>query len=185
MLDFIDRELIEDFTHQLRDRGVVLRFGCKVGQDRARRRRPLRHPSGGRPRGAHGGPALCGGPRRRTDTLNLEACGLEATSRGRLVVDKSTFQTAVPHIYAAGDVIGFPSLASTSMEQGRIAACHAFDAHARTAAIFPLRHLLGAGNLHHRHERGGSASNAAFPMNAASRGSARRRAATSWASIRA
>jgi NAD(P) transhydrogenase len=42
-------------------------------------------------------------------------------------VDPKTYQTAVPHIYAAGDVIGFPSLASTSMEQGRIAACHAFN----------------------------------------------------------
>ena len=61
-----------------------------------------------------------------TDSLNLEACGLAADDRGRLKVDKATFQTTVPHIYAAGDVIGFPSLASTSMEQGRIAACHAF-----------------------------------------------------------
>ena len=50
-----------------------------------------------------------------------------ADDRGRLQVDTKTFQTSVPHIYAAGDVIGFPSLASTSMEQGRIAACHAFD----------------------------------------------------------
>ena len=47
--------------------------------------------------------------------------------RGRLAVDSETFQTIVPHIYAVGDIIGFPSLASTSMEQGRIAACHAFN----------------------------------------------------------
>jgi NAD(P) transhydrogenase len=46
--------------------------------------------------------------------------------RGRLSVNPASFQTTQPHIYAAGDVIGFPSLASTSMEQGRIAACHAF-----------------------------------------------------------
>jgi NAD(P) transhydrogenase len=63
-----------------------------------------------------------------TMDLGLEACGLEADSRGRIEVDRQTFQTKVPHIYAAGDVIGFPSLASTSMEQGRIAACHAFGA---------------------------------------------------------
>ena len=61
-----------------------------------------------------------------TDTLNLEATGLVADKRGRLTVNPATLQTAVPHIYAAGDVIGFPSLASTSMEQGRLAACHAF-----------------------------------------------------------
>lgn len=54
--------------------------------------------------------------------------GLETDSRGRIAVDAETYQTSVPHIYAAGDVIGFPSLASTSMEQGRIAACHAFGA---------------------------------------------------------
>jgi NAD(P) transhydrogenase len=61
-----------------------------------------------------------------TADLGLETCGLPTDARGRLTVDPNTFQTSVPHIYAAGDVIGFPSLASTSMEQGRIAACHAF-----------------------------------------------------------
>ena len=61
-----------------------------------------------------------------TADLGLEHCGLSVDNRGRLKVDPKTFQTEVPHIYAAGDVIGFPSLASTSMEQGRIAACHAF-----------------------------------------------------------
>ena len=63
-----------------------------------------------------------------TAGLNLEATGLKADDRGRLAVNPVTFQTSVPNIYAAGDVIGFPSLASTSMEQGRIAACHAFGA---------------------------------------------------------
>jgi len=67
-----------------------------------------------------------GGRDGATDTLNLAACGLTADARGRLKVDPKTFQTEVPHIYAAGDVIGFPSLASTSMEQGRVSACHAF-----------------------------------------------------------
>ena len=61
-----------------------------------------------------------------TAGLDLAQCGLAVDHRGRLEVDPVTFQTRVPHIYAAGDVIGFPSLASTSMEQGRIAACHAF-----------------------------------------------------------
>jgi NAD(P) transhydrogenase len=63
--------------------------------------------------------------------LNLEQAGLSADSRGRLTVNEH-FQTAVPHIYAAGDIIGFPALASTSMQQGRHAACHAFGQPDRT-----------------------------------------------------
>jgi NAD(P) transhydrogenase len=61
-----------------------------------------------------------------TQGLSLEKAGLSAGPRGHLKVSEH-YQTAVPHIYAAGDVIGFPALASTSMEQGRVAVCHAFD----------------------------------------------------------
>ena len=64
------------------------------------------------------------GPRTSS---NLVGGGLETDHRGRLSVDRKTYQTQVPHIYAAGDVIGHPSLASTSMQQGRVAACHALD----------------------------------------------------------
>jgi NAD(P) transhydrogenase len=60
-----------------------------------------------------------------TERLNLPAAGLTADERGRLRVD-TQFRTEVPHIFAAGDVIGFPSLAATSSEQGRLATCHAF-----------------------------------------------------------
>lgn len=66
-----------------------------------------------------------------TKALNLEAAGLKPDERGRLNVNEH-FQTVVPHIYAAGDVIGFPALASTSMQQGRHAACHAFGHPDRT-----------------------------------------------------
>ncbi len=66
-----------------------------------------------------------------TKGLNLEAVGLQADSRGRLAVNRH-FQTAIPHIYAAGDIIGFPALASTSMQQGRHASCHAFGQPDRT-----------------------------------------------------
>jgi len=62
----------------------------------------------------------------------LQAAGLEAGPRGKIVVNEN-FQTAQPHIYAAGDVIGFPSLAATSMEQGRLASCHIFGAPAHSA----------------------------------------------------
>ncbi len=59
-------------------------------------------------------------------SLNLAGIGLETDKRGRIKVDEH-FRTAVDNVYAVGDVIGFPSLASTSMEQGRIAAQHAFN----------------------------------------------------------
>ena len=80
---------------------------------------------------------------RRTDRLNLEAAGIEVDHRGRIAVDPLTLQTSVPHSYAAGDVIGFPSLASTSMEQGRVAACHALGMEPLAPPeFFPPRHLF-------------------------------------------
>jgi NAD(P) transhydrogenase len=72
-----------------------------------------------------------------TAGLNLPAAGLQADERGRLKVN-ADYQTEVPHIFAVGDVIGFPSLASTSMEQGRLAACHAFGVECQSApSLFP------------------------------------------------
>jgi NAD(P) transhydrogenase len=75
-----------------------------------------------------------------TAELNLAAAGVEADERGRICVD-ADFRTSVPHIYAAGDVIGSPALAATSMEQGRRAACHAFDAPEDTA-VMPLPYAI-------------------------------------------
>ena len=73
-----------------------------------------------------------------SDALNLSAANLSADDRGRIAVNDK-YQTAQPNIYAAGDVIGFPSLASTSMEQGRLASCHAFDVPARSVPeLFPF-----------------------------------------------
>ena len=125
-LPFIDRELIDEFVHDLRDRGMTLRFGCKVtaavvdGPQSCR----VTLADG---RELYGDMVLFSAGREgAVDGLGLEACGLQPDERGRLSVDKATFQTKVAHIYAAGDIVGFPSLASTSMEQGRIAACHAF-----------------------------------------------------------
>lgn len=125
MLDFIDRELIGDFTYQLRDRGMAMRFGNAVTKVE-------REEGGGCSVALEGGRVVrsdmvlfAAGRMGATDPLNLGACGLSCDHRGRVKVDPNTFRTDVPHIYAAGDVIGFPSLASTSMEQGRIAACHA------------------------------------------------------------
>jgi NAD(P) transhydrogenase len=66
-----------------------------------------------------------------TDCLELTAAGIEADKRGRITVDNH-FRTSVEHIYAVGDVIGFPALAATSMEQGRLAALHALGEPAKT-----------------------------------------------------
>ncbi|MGV3769204.1 MAG: Si-specific NAD(P)(+) transhydrogenase [Sphingobium phenoxybenzoativorans] len=126
-LDFIDREIIEEFIHQLRDRGMIIRLGSPVSTVE-------KDDSGKVVTTLEDGRAIrtdmllyAAGRVGATATLGLDTCGLETDRRGRLTVDPATFQTSVPHIYAAGDVIGFPSLASTSMEQGRIAACHAFN----------------------------------------------------------
>jgi NAD(P) transhydrogenase len=130
MLPFVDRELADEFVHDLRDRGVTLRFGCRVARAYAQGNQAVVETGDGR-RLTTDMVLFAAGRVGATDTLGLEACGLEADSRGRVAVDTVTFQTMQPHIYAAGDVIGFPSLASTSMEQGRIAACHAFGAPAQ------------------------------------------------------
>jgi NAD(P) transhydrogenase len=124
-LNFVDRELIEDLTFQMRDQGMNLRLGAKVEHIDFEDGCPVAHLSDGRRTRAEM-VLFAGGREGATDTLNLAACGLSTDARGRLKVDPETFRTEADHIYAAGDVIGFPSLASTSMEQGRIAAGHAF-----------------------------------------------------------
>ena len=125
-LEFVDREIIDEFVHQLRDRGVRFHMGVRV--EKVRRSKDGRiHARLADGRVVRSEMALyCAGRMGATADLGLENCALETDKRGRLAVDPETFQTAIPHIYASGDVIGFPSLASTSMEQGRIAACHAF-----------------------------------------------------------
>ena len=126
MLDFVDREIIEEFVHQLRDRGVRLQMGAAVAAVERAGNKVIARLEDGRSV-ASDMLLYCAGRIGATKALALETCGIETDGRGRIAVDPDTFQTCVPHIYAAGDVIGFPSLASTSMEQGRIAACHAFE----------------------------------------------------------
>ncbi|WP_172717000.1 Si-specific NAD(P)(+) transhydrogenase [Neorhizobium sp. T6_25] len=122
MLDFIDKEIVEDFTYQLRDRNMKLLLGQKADKvERLPDGKVLVHVDSGR-QIITDMVLFAAGRMGATDTLNLAAAGLEADSRGRLKVNPETFETSVPNIYAAGDVVGFPSLASTSMEQGRVAA---------------------------------------------------------------
>jgi NAD(P) transhydrogenase len=136
LLGFVDRELGDEFIHTLRDRGMALRFNAKVERvTRQGEHTCMIELENGRQVRADM-VLFAAGRVGATDTLGLDACGLTADERGRLAVDKHTFRTAMPHIFAAGDVIGFPSLASTSMEQGRIAACHAFGEMAPAAPEF-------------------------------------------------
>ena len=123
MLEFCDIEVVEALKYHLRDLAVTFRFGETVSAVE-------RHPEGAIALLASGKriPAdtvmYSAGRNGMTDGLNLEAAGLSADERGRIKVGEF-FQTAVPSIYAVGDVIGFPALAATSMEQGRAAAHHA------------------------------------------------------------
>lgn len=138
LLGFLDGETVAEFTHYLRDSGVVFRLGETVAS--------ISHTETG-----HVETVLDSGKSVRSDivmvasgrqgctsALALENIGLEYDKRHLLKVNDN-YQTALPHIYAAGDVIGFPSLASTSMEQGRLSACHAFGFKAEsTPGLFPF-----------------------------------------------
>lgn len=123
-LDFIDDGIEDDLYYHLRDDGITVRFGESV--------KSITHTDDDRVRVAmDSGKELktdacmfAAGRRGAVGSLNLEAVGLTADKRGRLKVNDN-YQTEVEHIYAVGDIIGFPSLASTSMEQGRLAALHA------------------------------------------------------------
>ncbi len=124
MLEFLDREIVDTLTHGLRNRGVTLRLGEQVKEiNKSAEGIEISLESGKKIRSDL--VMYAAGRTGCTAGLKLENAGLDADSRGRIKVDKN-FATAVPNIYAVGDVIGFPSLASTSMEQGRVAACHAF-----------------------------------------------------------
>ena len=142
ILDFLDREISEALQYHLRQAGTTLRLGEKVVKiqkiDKMEGARVSDETmvevmlESGKTLAAD---ALlyCVGREGATDTLNLEAAGLATDHRGRIKVNEF-FQTEVGHIYAAGDVIGFPALAATSMEQGRLAACHMFG---KAAAMVP------------------------------------------------
>jgi NAD(P) transhydrogenase len=139
-LEFLDHEIVDELIHQMRDKNVSFRGEETVAAIELRE---------GPPRRAalllESGKQLVTelvlfavGRLGATDDLDLAAAGLAADDRGRLQVD-ANFATAVPHIYAAGDVIGYPSLAATSSEQGRLAACHALGVAAKPmSANFPI-----------------------------------------------
>ena len=125
LLEFADSEMVEALSYRLRDSRVTLRLNEEVESVEAT-------PDGGVVANLQSKKKISGdallyavGRQGNVDELNLSAACIEADARGRILVD-ADYRTKQPHIYAVGDVIGFPSLASVSMEQGRIAAAKAF-----------------------------------------------------------
>ncbi len=125
LLEFADQEIIEALSYHLRDSRVTMRLNEEVESVEEM-------PDGTVVANLESKKKVQGdallyavGRQGNVDELNLPAVGIDADSRGRIPVDKD-FRTKVPSIFAVGDVIGFPSLASVSMEQGRVAAARAF-----------------------------------------------------------
>ena len=125
LLEFADQEIVEALSYHLRDSRVTMRLNEEVES-------VAEMPDGTVVANLESKKKVQGdallyavGRQGNVDELNLAAIGLDADKRGRIPVDKD-FRTKVPNVFAAGDVIGFPSLASVSMEQGRIASARAF-----------------------------------------------------------
>ncbi len=126
-LEFLDSEIVDELIHQMRNKNVSFRLNESVEHLEIAsepRTQAIVHLESGK-RLLSNLVLYSVGRLGATETLHLDKVGLEPDERGRLKVD-GHFQTKVPHIYGAGDVIGYPSLAATSSEQGRLAACYAF-----------------------------------------------------------
>ncbi|HUK41664.1 MAG TPA: Si-specific NAD(P)(+) transhydrogenase [Candidatus Acidoferrales bacterium] len=139
LLEFVDSEIIEALQYHMRGIGVTLRFNEEVvGIEKTTDGSVAIHLKSGKKIGA---PLLVYSIGRvgATKNLGLENIGIQPDERGRLKVN-ADYQTSLPHIYAVGDVVGFPALASTSMQQGRHAACHALNLMCETTT-----HLLPYG----------------------------------------
>src|SRR5215467_5826815 len=134
-LEFLDHEIVDELIHQLRKSDVTFRCGDAVEQidivHTPHRQGLLQLASSKHI--VSDVILFSAGRVGATGPLRLDVAGLKADARGRLQVDES-YRTSVEHIWAAGDVIGFPALAATSSEQGRLAACAMFGVHAEAMA---------------------------------------------------
>jgi NAD(P) transhydrogenase len=126
LLEFADAEIVEALSYHLRDHRVTLRLNEEVSSVEESADGAVVANLESKKKLSGDSLLYAVGRQGNVDELNLAAAGVEADSRGRIKVD-AEYRTQQPHIFAAGDVIGFPSLASVSMEQGRIAAARAFD----------------------------------------------------------
>jgi NAD(P) transhydrogenase len=132
LLEFCDDEIVEGLTHHLRESGVVFRLTEHVAAVERAETGTITHLASGK-RIAADAVLYSAGRQGATEDLGLDAAGIDADERGRIRVGP-TFRTDVDHIWAVGDVIGFPSLAATSMEQGRLASRDAFGLPAGAAS---------------------------------------------------
>lgn len=132
LLEFADREIIEALSYHLRDARVTMRLGEEVESVEELQKDTVVANLESKKRVSGDALLYAVGRQGNVDDLNLAAAGLEADNRGRIAVDEH-YKTKVDHIYAVGDVVGFPALASVSMEQGRIAAARAFNDGAATS----------------------------------------------------
>ena len=130
LLSYMDDEITEALSYHLRDRGVTIRHNEKMARVEPRDHDVVLHLESGR-RIKSDYLLWANGCTGNTDSLNLAAVGLEADGRGQLKVNEH-HQTEVPSIYAVGDVIGFPALASSAYDQGRFAAAHIVAGEARS-----------------------------------------------------
>ncbi|MCL4791731.1 MAG: Si-specific NAD(P)(+) transhydrogenase [Gammaproteobacteria bacterium] len=138
ILDFVDSDIVDEFRHDLLSRGIQMRLGEDIERvEKAGDGSVLTWLKSGK-KIRSDLLMVAAGRTGATGGLDLDKAGVPVDARGRLTVQPS-YQTEVPHIYAVGDVIGFPALASTSAEQGRLAACHAFGGSSETATdYFPV-----------------------------------------------
>ena len=137
MLDFCDEETVQALQYHLRDLAVTFRFRETVASVERCGAQALTVLASGKTIPAEVVMYSAGRIGATTD-LGLDALGIEADARGRIKVDAS-YRTSVPNVYAVGDVIGFPALAATSMEQGRLASYHAFgEPTGKLNALMPI-----------------------------------------------
>jgi NAD(P) transhydrogenase len=129
LLEFADQEIVESLSYHLRDSRVTMRLGEEVESVEELADGGVVANLESKKKVSGDALLFAVGRQGNVDELNLAAAGLEADNRGRIPVDEN-FKTKVEHIFAVGDVVGFPALASVSMEQGRIAAARAFNDHA-------------------------------------------------------
>ncbi len=125
-LDFVDHEIVEALKYHMRDLGMTLRLGEEVSRVTRRDDGQVETYLKSGKKVVSEAVLISAGRQGNIDLLNLASIGVTTDSHGRIPVNEH-FQTSVPHVYAVGDVVGFPSLASTGMVQGRIATSHAFQ----------------------------------------------------------
>ncbi len=126
VLDFVDHEIMEALCYHMRRQGVIFCLGEKVTGVTVDESGPVRAQMESGKRVSADALLYTVGRQSNADRLNLQAAGLSTDSRARITVNEH-FQTSIAHIYAVGDCIGFPALAATSMEQGRLASGHMFE----------------------------------------------------------